>query len=134
MTETIIWDTSDIIDNQVAYLMEENPGMIEEEAYSHACDDYGLLSFEWDDVCDSLTNWLEELDKGNGFRVEGRKLGWMNRDGYLEVGECKGKDFLSKVLPDTECTFTIEKHADRLEIKNSHHDSPTGEYYTVLAK
>jgi len=120
MIETIIWDTSDIIQHQAEYLREENH--------------HDLLSFEWEYVCDSLTEWLEEISKGNGFHVEGRKLGWMNRDGYLELGDCDGREFLAKVLPNTECTFKIEKHADRLEIKNSHHDSPTGEFYTITAK
>lgn len=38
-----------------------------------------------------------------------------------------GQQFLRKLLPNTDCTFWIERENQVLHIRNAHHDAPTGE-------
>jgi hypothetical protein len=64
-------------------------------------------------------------------RVE--NFGWNKRSGFAYVEQLTGKGWLRKVLPDTECRFTIYDYGKGLMVQNFHHDSCTGEekYYCV---
>jgi hypothetical protein len=64
-------------------------------------------------------------------RVE--NFGWDKRSGFAYVEQLTGKGWLNKILPDTLCHFKIYDYGKGLMIRNSHHDSCTGEekYYCV---
>ena len=59
----------------------------------------------------------------------------VTRVGYSDFKATDGGTFLSKILPDTDCTFNVFLDADQtVRIQNYHHDAPTGnEWYTIRA-
>lgn len=86
------------------------------------------------DIEEELNNLLSDPDfDGNKYwYIEGRNLGWRNRSGHKFAKISNGSEFMSEILPNTECTFYIEKNEDKtLTLYNYHHDAPTGESYTL---
>jgi hypothetical protein len=126
------WDTCEIAQAQAEYLREDDPDLSEDEAFARACADADLLDFEWRHVVDCLTDVLREIAPDGHFHAEGRNMGWQRRRGYKDFRADDGQSFLRELLPDTDCTFTIEREGATLHIRNAHHDAPCGEFYTVV--
>lgn len=73
--------------------------------------------------------------------VEGRRMGWRNREGSAfvhlkgDTPEDIARDFIEKVLPQTDMNIKVVESTNRdidgIMLTVSHHDSPTGEYYDV---
>ena len=94
---------------------------------SNCCED-----FEWEDSLQDLEdNFLKEINPDLVFYIEGRNMGWQNREGWLCKSFENGLEFCRGVFPECEwnATFTLENK--RLFIRLSHHDSPMGEQYEV---
>ena len=130
------WDTSQIAEDQVAYLMEERPEDYPEEdtAYAEVYDDCDLYEFEWEWVMDSLEEILKGINPdGYPWHVEVSNFGWRGLDGYRDFQTLDPREFLRKILPDTQCTWYMYKYGeDGLAINNFHHDSCTGrEWYHI---
>lgn len=107
---------------------------LDEKAFHMACEDGDASQWEWSDLLDNLGEALERMSADGHWYCEASNLGWRHRSGYLfftlkEAGSAK--EFLRKVLPDCECTFTVYTCGDHLEMSNAHHDAPTGESYTM---
>jgi len=67
--------------------------------------------------------------------VEGRNMGWRNRTGHKQFTLRRGEDMFYKIAPECDLTYKIEKVKDReYKVRISHHDSPTGEFYTIKIK
>ena len=67
--------------------------------------------------------------------VEGRNMGWRNRNGHKQFTLRRGEDMFYKIAPECDLTYKIEKVKDReYKVRISHHDSPTGEFYTIKIK
>jgi len=126
------WDTHEIAEGQVQYLVDEE-GHSEEEAYKMVDDDNDLFQMAWDDLECYLT---ELMKRGDGaWYAEVNDFGWRSLDGQCYFSAENGKDFLRAILPDTDCTFYIHDYYDGkgFAIQNYHHDSPVGkEWYYVL--
>jgi hypothetical protein len=135
MIQSLNWDTYDIWETQVQFLMESQ-NMSREEAEENASTDDELNAYEWNDLTAELTSMMNELcgrwDKPNctTWHAEGFGIGWQKRTGYLDFEASNGAEFLHRLLPDTDNTFTITQKEDRLTIINSHHDA-MGERYEV---
>jgi hypothetical protein len=128
----LVWDTHDILVNQARYLVDEGQAKNEDEGFDMACQDQDLMAWEWECLTDELTETLKEINPGGSWHAEVENFGWRRLSGYSNFKAEDGKEFLSSILPDTDCTFDIFLEADNaLKIHNFHHDSPTGEWYTI---
>lgn len=129
----LIWDASEIIQHHAEYLREEDENLSEEQAFSQAAQDHDLFEHEWDYLLDSLNEKMKEINEDGYWRVEVENFGWRNLDGWQKLYTTNAKEFLQKILPDTDCTFHIfvvdddeTPGAKMLSIRNWHHDSPMG--------
>jgi hypothetical protein len=148
------WDTCDLIEGQVKYLIEEDDDtktrlaegiqklgepdaarkILEDKLFYEVGQDQDFFTIEYDDLCDYLTETLKRLSPDGYFKVEMKNFGWQARSGYKYLQATTGKELLEKILPKTDCTFKIfkVKHGKMLAIQNFHHDSPVGaEWYVV---
>ena len=92
--------------------------------------------FEWECLCDELTEVMQKINKGGKWFCTVENFGWQSRNGYLTFEATKGQNLLSRILPNTDCHFRIfvegKGFGRYLKIQNFHHDSPVGnEWYTV---
>lgn len=126
------WDSCAIAQRQAEFLREQDPGISEAAAFAQACADSDLYQWEWQDLIDALTETLCEIAPDGRFRAEGRNMGWRHLSGYKDFTAMDGRAFLRALLPNTDCTFRIEREGQALHIRNAHHDAPTGEFYTVV--
>jgi len=129
----LIWDESDIIAGQVDYLMAED-GHTEEYAQELVYNDSDLFTYEWEYLTDELTRLMKEIrdNRSSYWYVEVENFGWNNRYGSTTFEAKTGEELLRKILPNTNCTFHIYRIDGTLALRNSHHDSPTGnEWYTI---
>jgi len=134
------WDTSAFTEDEVAYRLESGDeqyeGMDEEDIREDLYQDTDIFEIWWDDLTEFLTETLLDKNPGGEWSVGVRNFGWLNRDGYKNIVVKDGKDFLSEILPNTDCTFKISEWGkDGLAIQNWHHDSPMGnEWYYAKPK
>ncbi len=91
----------------------------------------GFLDEDWALLTDSLTTVLDEINPDGLWYVEVENFGWRNLSGLKIFKSSHGRHFLSEILPECECTFKIFRDGNTLTIENYHHDSPTGEWYTI---
>lgn len=127
------WDTCDIARDRARILQEDDPSLSDDDAFHQACLDTDIFSMEWDWLLEDLAPVLNEISPDGHFYAEGRNLGWRHRSGWAAFRAETAQDFLDRLLPATECSFTIEREGRVLHITNYHHDAPTGEFYTVTA-
>ena len=86
--------------------------------------------WEFEDKMADLNQLLERSKSGYWY-VEGRNMGWRNRSGHARVYLGGWRDFYSKLLPDTQLSLEMHKDGRGLKFTIWHHDSPTGEFYTM---
>ena len=88
---------------------------------SNSCGDY-----EWEVLLWELDGLLENKGNDYGWKCSVKNFGWRNLSGYSKFQFKNGLDFLQKVLPRTDCNFTIYDDGKGFKMQNAHHDSPTG--------
>jgi len=109
----------------------EQEKMVAKFEFDNCCEEW-----EYEDNKEAFIMYLEELIQAYGedyyFFVEGHNLGWRNRSGYFIADTAK--ECYTKLAEDlrTEWRMVIEVHTDRIEITRYHHDSPTGEFITIM--
>lgn len=139
------WDTCEIMNNQVKYLIEciendpdhpydhlvgEDGKPDEDKIWEYVYEDSYLLTIEWDYLIEYLTEIINKKSPSGCWKVEVANFGWrgINVEQYLFADD--GKNFLRQILPNTDCTFYIYHDGNGLKINNFHHDSPVGkEWY-----
>jgi hypothetical protein len=80
---------------------------------------------------------MKSKNPGGKWHAEVKNFGWRKQSGYSDFTATDGSTFLGKILPNTDCDFTIYEYGtDGIALNNMHHDSPTGDewYYIVPAK
>ncbi len=129
------WDPSAVIQDRAEQLREEDDELSEDDALKMANEDPYVLEGEWEHVLSVLQEKLDEYNSdGLEWRARVERFGWRNLDGQKTFRATDSKDFLSKLLPETECIFNIyvDDKAKKLSIRNWHHDSPMGsEWYYI---
>ena len=105
-----------------------------DEIEDHFYNDIYVFEIHKDQFLNDLNDEFMEYVDEEVF-VEGRNMGWRNRTGYKQFTLRRGEDMFYKIAPECDLTYYIEKVKDReYEVRISHHDSPTGEYYTIKIK
>jgi hypothetical protein len=95
--------------------------------------DSGVCEYEYDDITLEVSDIIRSKSKDGYWYVRVENFGWDKRSGYQYLETQIGKQFMSKILPDCECTWKMFNYGKGLLIQNWHHDSCTGEekYYCV---
>jgi len=134
----ISWDTAEILEAQAKHLVETGEAEHEEQGWTMASEDQFLLDDEWNCLLFALTEKLNEINPEGYWHGEVENFGWRNTSGEKDFEADTAQAFLSAILPKTDCTFQLyidESHPFKeIRITNYHHDSPTGEFYTIVAK
>jgi len=135
-TPALSWDTSEIFEHEAKYRFEEdNPNNLSEDEIRHGLyDDPDLLTFEWESLCEALTDLMKDINPdGDQWHCEVKNFGWQRRNGYRDFRADTGAKLLQQILPNTDNTFWIYNRGDHIALNNCHHDSPIRgvEWYTV---
>lgn len=130
------WDECEIIDREVEYRLENWEENYEEkpEEDTVRADVCGMdFEYEWESLTEYLGEVLDKKNKDGYWKVKVENFGWRGLDGAKYIQADNGSEFLSKILPDCDCTFYIHNFGKGLAIQNFHHDSPTGrEWYYIV--
>ena len=99
-----------------------------------ACEDQDLTLYEWEYLISELTETLDSINPEGNWSAKVENFGWRNLSGTKGFHAENGSEFLSNLLPQTDCTFSLYiEDGHTIKINNFHHDSPTGEWYTIQA-
>lgn len=146
----LVWDTSQIAQDQIDDILqnpeeheyvtgdraewdalsdEEKEKKASEEAYQ----DSGYQQMCWDDMCEALTEMMNEINPSGRWSGKVSNFGWRHQSGESkDIKATTGEELLQAVLPKTDCMFKIWNRKDHIEIDNAHHDAPTGgEMYEI---
>tara|TARA_R110000824_G_scaffold361166_1_gene549112 strand:+ start:86 stop:568 length:483 start_codon:yes stop_codon:yes gene_type:complete len=152
-TDLIIWETfydvNAYIQNEIDFFKkdkqefcvsilgdeEKDPKTITDiEIKEHFENDYYIGEYHFEYFRDDLEEEFKQ-HIGKTIYVEGRNMGWRNRTGHKEFVLNKGEDIFHEIAPECDLTYYITKREENeYELRMSHHDSPTGEYYTLKIK
>lgn len=133
------WYPPDIVDHEVKYHVEEDDALEdgrfkdEDAVRQWVWEDHELFRHQWEYFQEHLTEVMKErgLDEV-ALLVHGYRMTWQNLSGHKVIHAETGEELLKEILPDTECyVWVYEGGDDTLDMKVSHHDSPTGELYTI---
>lgn len=130
----LTFDTLQIYDDHVAYLMEEEK-VTRENAEAMATLNQELYSDHWEYVEEQITAGMESINtEYKSWCIGGQGMGWQRRSGLKLVSYedmHTGRQLLQQILPRGEVTFTIWFDGEHFWMTASHHDAPTGESYTI---
>ena len=131
------WDTLDIAEHQVEFLVEQfeeeegrEPTDDErDQMFQDSCGDSDVYDMEWECEMDYLTEVMNEISKIGVWSVEVEGFGWQGLSGQKRFEAETGEELIQSILPNTDCNFWIYARVDDngnkyLAINNTHHDSP----------
>jgi hypothetical protein len=140
------WDTSEIYEGQKQYLMEEDEDtkaklksgeLTVEQLEKDIWNDQDFWDREYEDMCQNLSSDIKKISPKGYFKATVTGFGWRNLDGQNVFHADNGREFLSHILPNCDCTFMIfsVEHGKKLAITNAHHDSPVlyKEWYVITS-
>lgn len=115
---------------------EELEQLSDQEIREKAWEDQLYWEFEYEHFNDRVTTLMKEVTKqykhGDMVHVSGSGIGWRNHSGERIFCLNDMNDIIDKVTPDAQCSIEVSKIGDKkLQFTVYHHDSPTGEVYTV---
>ena len=91
------------------------------------------IEFEWDYLLENIDELLRDINPDGYWFCSVEGFGWRNLSGETYLEFTTGREMISKVLPNTDCSFNIFREEKKLKIQNHHHDSPTGnEWYELM--
>lgn len=128
------WNELDIIQAQADYLKEtgDYPDRSDNEIYQMAAKDADHFAFEWEYLCDYLTELMGK-NKHGGWKAIVSHFGWRELNGSKAFQATTGKELLQAILPQTDCTFRVYRYGRGFAINNAHHDSPYWrEWYYIM--
>ena len=132
--QSLVWSEFDCIEARAAEYLESSQASSEKDAFEMACLDSDSLSFEYDDFLSEFDSILHKISASGFFFVEGRNMGWRHLSGHLGVSARDARSFISKAFPKTSewsLRGSFDETQKILTFALSHHDAPTGEFYTV---
>lgn len=135
-TYSLLWDETAIIHEKAKDLVGSGVAETESEAHEMASLDYDLIEWEFDDFLEEFARILHRISSKGQYFVTGENMGWRHLSGTAIVEAADVHAFISRGFPKTS-DWTLRGQFDRkrriLTYTLSHHDAPTGEFYTVRA-
>lgn len=132
--QKIIWDETEIAQNKAKDLLETGTASNEEDAFNMAICDYDLMEWEFEDFKEHLKAILDDISPDGSFYIEGRNMGWRHLSAHVKIQADSAEDYIEKTFPKTS-EWSLRGEYDpkikKLEYTLSHHDAPTGEFYSV---
>ncbi len=136
LTYSLLWGETAIIDEKAKDLLGSGVAETESEALEMASLDYDLIEWEFDDFLEDFGRILHRISPKGQYFVAGKNMGWRHLSGTAIVEAADAHAFISRAFPKTS-DWTLRGQFDRkrriLTYTLSHHDAPTGEFYTVRA-
>lgn len=133
---SLLWDECAFLDSRAQDFLESGIAEMESEAFEMASLDHEFLGFEFEDFLESFTGSLHRISPKGRFFVTGENMGWRHLSGTAIIEAQDAGSFIARAFPKTS-EWTLRGHFDRkhriLTYTLSHHDAPTGEFYTVRA-
>jgi len=133
----LVWDDAQNFLDNITRIMqmarEEGNPITYNAAEELARQDHDYSDDIQEQLYEDLSEMMKEINPENDeWLVHGEDLGWRRQVGSKIIKATTGKELLNKILPPTDCTYTIYKWpAERkLKIVNSHHDA-MGEVYWI---
>lgn len=132
----LIWDTSEIIENEVKYRLEEdNPDKLDEDTIREQVYSGDILFIMQEDLTYELTVAMKKINPSGYWKAKVENFGWRGISGKKVFKAFNGNELLSEILPKTENTFFVWKTRTGFVINNFHHDSrfagTSGEWYYI---
>ena len=134
------WDTCQLIEGDVEsrladwelYYQDQCPD--EDTVRNDVAGDADQHQWWWQDFCENLTELLNARNEDGHWYASVTNFGWRSLNGKKCFTAENGQEFLSQILPRTDCTFNVFAYGeDGVAIQNFHHDSPVGrEWYHVI--
>jgi hypothetical protein len=135
-TYSLLWDEAATIDNKAKDLLESGIAETESEAHEMASLDYDLIEWEFDDFLEDFGRILHRISPKGQYFVMGKNMGCRHLSGTASVEAADAHAFISRAFPKTS-DWILRGQFDRkrriLTYTLSHHDAPSGEFYTVRA-
>jgi hypothetical protein len=88
---------------------------------------YDCQPFDWAE--EEFEKWVARTG-ARRLRIDGRYMGWQRRSGYAVV-VADWKKFLDRMTFNGDWTLRFTFKEDRIDIRRSSHDEPTGAYFEV---
>lgn len=133
--QSLVWSEFDCIEARAAEYLENQEAKNEKEAFEMACLDSDNPNLEYDDFILEFDPILQKISPSGFFFVEGRNMGWRHLSGHLGISAKDARSFISKAFPKTSewsLRGSFDDNRKILTFTLSHHDAPTGEFYTVM--
>lgn len=143
------YDVSDYINSQIEFFKNDKQEFLvsilwdeerevetvsDKEIEEHFYNDYYIGEVCYENLRNDLDNEFTE-HIGKDVYVEGSNMGWRNRTGHKEFTINETIDMFREIAPECDLTYKMEKVKEgEYEVRISHHDSPTGEYYNIKIK
>jgi len=143
-----VFDLYDYYDSETKYFIEHKDQFLEligeENKDVNDIEDYDVEDYfyknhwhaDWhkedfeEDIKSEFKNHL-----GKDVFIDGRNVGWQNLSGEISFTLNDPMDIFYEIAPQTDLTFYLWKiNNNEYEVKISHHDSPTGEFYNITIK
>ncbi len=134
-TISLLWDETELVEQRASELQETGGhACAQQDAFDMALADADLLAIAFEDFQDEFSAVLRALSPQGHFHIEGRYMGWRRLSGFLDLQADDACTFMRRAFPKT-CEWTLRgifyPEQNRLEYTLTHHDAPTGEFYTV---
>jgi len=105
---------------------------LESVAFEDAASDSDLDQCERESAYECLT---EAINGRCYWHVKGSRMTWQNLSGYADIEVEDGEGLINKIKPNTQDfswqAWKSESEEGVIEVTIWHHDSPTGEFYTL---
>ena len=138
------YDVGEYISNEIEFFQKDKQEFLvsilwDEERKPESVSDKEVEVHFWNDIYMGENCWQyfrddldAEFDKyiGKEVHVEGGNMGWRNRSGEKTFTINETTDMFREIAPECDLTYKMEKVKEgEYEVRISHHDSPTGQYY-----
>ena len=113
---------------------EQEEDLTDEEVRELMANDDAYFNRRYDLLCDTVNNELKSLGTVRSlFYIEGENIGWQGKSGQRVVQLRNASELIDLLTPDGAWSVTVKSDDEALYMTFSHHDSPTGEPYTVTS-
>ena len=104
------------------------------EVEDYFYDNYWHAEYYWEDFIENISYHFQDY-VGKEVFVTGKNMTWQNLSGQKTFTIKEPTDIFYEIAPKTDLTFYLWKiNNNEYEVKISHHDSPTGEFYNITIK